>query len=327
MPNGAGSLAGGSAAANARWGYYNFVAVAPGYGHLRFKVKNLKAGEARNITLHFPTNYASAAQGATVTTDAPATGTNLTPDNLIDDNEATSNTQSCTPTATCNMPVNGRWVVIKLGNAGTGVSINRLGVSAFFSSRFVGLRSFDAYSCRSDATPTASNLNPTCDGNIAAGWTKIVTGPVDSFPGANPRPGTQDESLRYFDASPQPIATHLKFVATNNQCTGQPSFHGDQDLDPGNNSECRSASAAARSTRPRSRSSRPCRRSTARSSPPADPLAPALRGGPGEPALHARSARTRTRREEMDMPRKIVWIEVATADGARGQRSARSSTG
>jgi len=236
VPNGAGSLAGGTADANNRWQYYNFVAVAPGYGHVRFRVKNLKAGEVRNITIHMPTNYASATQGATVTTDAPATGTNVTPNNLIDDNEGDSNTQSCTPTATCLVPVNGRWVVIALGGIpARGIEVNRLGVSAMFSSRFVGLRSFDAYVCR--AGKVAANL--TCDGSIDAGWTKVITGAPDSFPGVNPRPGTQDESLRYFTASPQPLATHVKFVVTNNQCTGQPSFQGDQDLDPGNNAECR----------------------------------------------------------------------------------------
>jgi hypothetical protein len=55
----------------------------------------------------------------------------------------------------------------------------------------------------------------------------------------NPRPGSQDESLRYFDAAKQIVGTHVKFVVTNNQCTGQPSFQGDQDLDPANNAECR----------------------------------------------------------------------------------------
>ncbi|MFL6017135.1 MAG: M36 family metallopeptidase [Gaiellaceae bacterium] len=219
----------------ARWSNYNFVAVAPGYGHLRFRVQDLKAGEVRDITLHMPTNYASAAQGATVTTDAPATGTSVTPGNLIDDAEATSNTQSCTPTATCLVPVNGRWVVIKLG-ANAPVKVDRLGVSAMFSSRFVGLRSFDAYSCNQGT----SSANPTCDGSIDAGWAKIITGRPDSFPGVNPRPGTQDESLRYFNAKPlSQAATHVKFVVTNNQCTGQPSYQGDQDLDPNNNAECR----------------------------------------------------------------------------------------
>ena len=231
VPIGAGSLAG----KNDRWTYYNFVAVAPGYGHVRFRLKRLEAGEVRNITIHMPTNYASATQGGTVVTDAPATGTNLTPGNLIDDNEGTSNTQSCTGTG-CVVPVNGRWVVLQLGGIpATGVSVNRLGVSAMFSSRFVGLRSFDAYVCRAGRV----EANPTCDGSIADGWTKIITGPADSFPGVNPRPGTQDESLRYFAAPQQLLATHVKFVVTNNQCTGQPSFHGDQDLDPGNNAECR----------------------------------------------------------------------------------------
>jgi extracellular elastinolytic metalloproteinase len=231
VPTGAGSLAG----KNDRWTYYNFTAVAPGYGHVRFRVKRLEAGETRNIIIHMPTNYASLSQGATITPDAPATGTNVTPANLIDDNEGTSNTQSCTPTATCLVPVNGRWVVVQLGGIPTGgISVKRLGVSAMFSSRFVGLRSFDAYVCRAGRV----SANPTCDGSIDAGWTKIITGPSDSFPGANPRPGTQDESLRYFDAAQQLLVTHVKFVVTNNQCTGQPSFHGDQDLDPGNNAEC-----------------------------------------------------------------------------------------
>ena len=223
--------------ARERWWTYNFVAVAPGYGHVRFSVKDLKPGDVNDITINMPTNYASAAKGATITTDAPATGTNVTPANLIDDNEGTSNTQSCTPTATCLVPVNGRWVVIKLG-ADAPTHIERLGVSAMFSSRFVGLRSFDAYSCTTDSKK-ADPANPTCDGSIDAGWKKIVTGQADSFPGANPRPGTQDESLRYFDAKGAPEATHVKFVVTNNQCTGQPSFQGDQDLDPNNNSECR----------------------------------------------------------------------------------------
>jgi extracellular elastinolytic metalloproteinase len=232
VPIGAGSLA----EKNDRWSYYNFVAVAPGYGHVRFRMKRLQAGEVRNVTIHMPTNYASATQGATITTDAPATGTNVTPANLIDDNEGTSNTQSCTPTATCLVPVNGRWVVIQLGGIPAGgVSVNRLGVSAMFSSRFVGLRSFDAYVCRAGRVAA----NPTCDGSIADGWNLLLSGPSNSFPGANPRPGTQDESLRYFSAAQQLLATHVKFVVTNNQCTGQPSFQGDQDLDPANNAECR----------------------------------------------------------------------------------------
>jgi extracellular elastinolytic metalloproteinase len=31
----------------------------------------------------------------------------------------------------------------------------------------------------------------------------------------------------------------VRFVVRDNQCTGQPSYQGDQDADPQNNSDCR----------------------------------------------------------------------------------------
>ena len=57
-PTGPNSLAPGK-----RWTAYNFVAVAPGYGFVRFKVPNLQPGQTRNIAIHFATNYASADAG------------------------------------------------------------------------------------------------------------------------------------------------------------------------------------------------------------------------------------------------------------------------
>jgi len=45
-------------------------------------------------------------------------------------------------------------------------------------------------------------------------------------------------TLRYFEAGGAPPATHVKFVVDTNQCTGQPSYDGDQDNDPNNNSDC-----------------------------------------------------------------------------------------
>jgi hypothetical protein len=225
VPNGAGSLTG----KNDRWTYYNFTAVAPGYGFVRFRVKNLKAGETRNITIHFPTNYASSSQSATVTGDALGTNTDL--GNVLDDNEATNDGQT-------GVNVQGRWVVIQLGDIpASGIRVKRLGVSALLvpgNNRFTALRSFDAYSCRAGH----DSANPTCDGSIDAGWTKVISSPSDSFPSVNPRPVTPDETLRYFDVTPT-VATHIKFVVTNNQCTGQPSYQGDQDLDPNINSDCR----------------------------------------------------------------------------------------
>jgi len=55
----------------------------------------------------------------------------------------------------------------------------------------------------------------------------------------NPRPVTPDLTLRYFDADRPTVGTDVKFVVTNNQCTGQTSYHGDQDNDPNINSDCR----------------------------------------------------------------------------------------
>src|SRR5436190_4241368 len=210
-----------------RWSTYNFTAVAPGYGFVRFKVKNLQPGETRNITIHFSPNYASATQGATITGDALGTNTNL--GNLIDDTESTNDGQT-------GAPVAGRWVVVALGTAQP-VHVDNLGVSALLvpgNNRFTALRSFEAYAC----TANKVGANPTCDGSNDAGWTKIVQSPDDAFPSVNPRPVTPDMTMRFFGATAVPPATHVKFVVDTNQCTGQGSYQGDQDKDSNNNSDC-----------------------------------------------------------------------------------------
>src|SRR5436190_12362511 len=217
-----------------RWSTYNFTAVAPGYGFVRFKVKNLQPGETRNIAIHVSPNYAAAAQGATITGDALGTNTNL--GNLIDDTESTNDGQT-------GAPVAGRWVVVALGTAKP-VHIDNLGVSALLTpaipdvksadNRFTALRSFEAYACTAGKTAA----NPTCDGSVDAGWAKIVQSPDDAFPSVNPRPVAPDLTLRYFGATAVPPATHVKLVVDTNQCTGQASYQGDQDNDPTNNSDC-----------------------------------------------------------------------------------------
>jgi hypothetical protein len=69
----------------------------------------------------------------------------------------------------------------------------------------------------------------------------------DAFPSVNPRPVTPDMTPR-FDASPQPVATQMKFVVDTNQCTGQMSYQGDQDLDPAVNADCRNGTGISRAT-------------------------------------------------------------------------------
>ncbi|HSB37931.1 MAG TPA: M36 family metallopeptidase [Gaiellaceae bacterium] len=214
---------------NPRWSSYNFTAVAPGFGMVRFNVRNLQPGETRDITIHFAPNFASSSQTATVTGDALGTNTNIA--NVLDDDEATNDGQTGASAV-------GRWLVIALGDVNpNGNLIKRLGVSAQLvpgNNRFTALRSFDAYACRAGKVAA----NPTCDGSVDAGWTKIVSSAGDAFPSVNPRPVAPDLTLRYFDADPQVVATHVKLVVTGNQCTGQGSYHGDQDNDPTNNADC-----------------------------------------------------------------------------------------
>jgi Fungalysin metallopeptidase (M36) len=82
-------------------GTYEFVATAPGYGHVRFR-QTLDGGTAPTITLRFEPNLASAARGATASGDvAPVTSPTSQPPGaviltgeqvlrrLIDDTEAT----------------------------------------------------------------------------------------------------------------------------------------------------------------------------------------------------------------------------------------------
>jgi extracellular elastinolytic metalloproteinase len=215
---------------NPRWSSYNFVATAPGFGAVRFNVRDLQPGEVRNITIHFAPNFASSSQAATITGDALGTNTNLA--NVQDDDEGTNDGQT-------DAPAQGRWFVIGLGDVNpNGNVIKRLGVSALLvpgNNRFTALRSFDAYACRAGKTAA----NPTCDGAIDAGWTRIVSSASNAFPSVNPRPVAPDMTLRYFDVSSNVVATHIKFVVTNNQCTGQPSYQGDQDDDPNIDSDCR----------------------------------------------------------------------------------------
>jgi extracellular elastinolytic metalloproteinase len=52
-----------------------------------------------------------------------------------------------------------------------------------------------------------------------------------------PRPRAPDLTLRSFDV-PQTRASHVRLRVLTNQCTGQPAYHGDQDNDPLNVTDC-----------------------------------------------------------------------------------------
>jgi len=197
---------------------YEFTAHAPGYGHVRFRVSGLEAGETRNITIRFPTNVASTTNGAVATGD----GANHV--NLIDDTEGTN-------WGSTGAPAQGRQVLVDLGASRT---FDRAKVSAMLvpgQNRFVALRAFELYAC------SATAANP-CDPSSGAGWRRILKSRQDAFPADNPRPVAPHLILRTFQV-PRTTATHVLFRVVDNQCTGQTSFQGKQDNDPRHETDCR----------------------------------------------------------------------------------------
>jgi extracellular elastinolytic metalloproteinase len=79
----------------------------------------------------------------------------------------------------------------------------------------------------------------------------VYTSPSNAFPGDPPRPVAPHMILRKFD-TPNFEATHVRFVVKTTQCTGTPAFQGDQDADPGVNSDCDSNASAGSATAVRS---------------------------------------------------------------------------
>jgi hypothetical protein len=217
---------------------YEFVAHARGYGHVRFRIDNLRAGDRRTVRIEFPTNWASRFKGAT------ATGDGVRHEELIDDTEDTNWESTGTP-------AQGRQVLIRLAGP---QRISQVKASAMLlfeipgdnptdpprrpgQNRFTALRSFDVLACRAGADAG----NPTCDPADADGFRRIVRSQDDAFPAMPPRPAAPDLTLRTWSAATT-TATHVLFRVRDNQCTGQEAFQGEQDDDPANATDCRTGS-------------------------------------------------------------------------------------
>jgi extracellular elastinolytic metalloproteinase len=204
---------------------YEFVARAPGHGFVRFAVDNLEPGESRTITIEFPENWASSANGAV------ASGNGENHANLIDETE-TTNWQDL------SAPVEGRQVTVQFASP---QQIRHAKVSAYLTpgqSRFSALRAFELYGCTAGST-----ANPTCDQAVDAGWRRMTSSAHDAFPAEPPRPVAADLLLRTFDVTRRNV-THVKLVVTSNQCTGNPDYHGEQDQDPNSQTDCRTTAIA-----------------------------------------------------------------------------------
>jgi extracellular elastinolytic metalloproteinase len=214
-------------------GTYDFVAVAPGYGFVRFSA-TLAAG-ARTINVLMPTNWAAAAQGAT------ATGTGVSPGSAIDETEGTNWRGDGTLSVVGadgrkTISVDGQQVTVDL--AGTAPrAINHVQVSAMIApgnNRFSALRQFEIWACSAAGSNTCTN---------DADFTKVFTSGVNAFPGDVPRPIAPQMILRDFSIPTTP-ATHLRLRVLSSQCTGNPAYEGDQDNDPLVNADCNSVTGA-----------------------------------------------------------------------------------
>ncbi len=95
-------------------------------------------------------------------------------------------------------------------------------------SRFTALRQFQLQACTSG-----------CDN--PANYQPFYTSPADAFPGDIPRPVAPDQTMRTFRFAPVQAAA-VRLVALQNQCTGQAKYAGEQDADPSNATDCKTAS-------------------------------------------------------------------------------------
>jgi hypothetical protein len=194
-------------------GTYEFVANAPGYGHLRFR-ETFAAGETRTVTFSMSSNRASLTRGAT------ASGDGVRHNDLIDDSEGTNWERTGAQAV-------GSQVTVDLeGTAPRQVS--RVQVSAMLlpgQNRFTALRQF--------AIEVSTN---------GTSFNRVFTSGPAAFPGETPRPVAPELILRSFDLGSTVNATHVRIVVLENQCTGQTAFQGEQDSDPTNATDCRTGS-------------------------------------------------------------------------------------
>ncbi len=226
-------------------GSYELLIQAPGFGHQRL---TLNVTRSRTYSLVLQSNWASEVYGSTATGNGLPSGDVDRDRNLqalIDDTEETNWARSGRVQG-----ANGSEVTVDLNARRT---IRRVQVSAMLrpedpndpggdvaaQNRFTALRSFEILACN-------ETVPGFCD--LPANFTSIYTSAADAFPGTAPRPLAPQLIIRSFDV-PLTQATHVRLRVLSNQCTGNPAFHGEQDNDPLNPTDCPSGSTADETVR------------------------------------------------------------------------------
>jgi len=236
-------------------GTYDFTFRAPGYGITSFR-STVKAGQTTLKTLNLKPNLASMSNGARIdgTTGSTADGTSRNPGFLIDDTQGAIWGVKTTENIDKSQPV------INVDLAGGAHMVNTVRVSAELvpvastdpntrglvgtsvnddpdsGSRFTAMRSFAIEVCTQSASQD-------CSGTGTAGYKRIFTSPANAFNSVIPRPLVPTTLLKTFNV-PDTRATHVRLVMLDNQCTGFAGYHGEQDADPLNDTECRTSSRA-----------------------------------------------------------------------------------
>lgn len=201
-------------------GTYEILVRANGYGHARTTF-SVSGGQTKTVTVNLRTNYASTYQGASAAGD----GTDFT--SLIDDSEATT-----WQNLEASPDVDGSSVTIALDGRKT---IRRAQVSAMLEpgeNRFEALRAYELQAC--DATERDCSLD--------SNFTTIYQSAGDAFPGGSFRPSLGELKLQTV-TFPQAQATHVRFVVSSNQCTGNVAYQSVADNDPLNETDCRVGNA------------------------------------------------------------------------------------
>jgi hypothetical protein len=225
-------------------GSYDVLFVGDGTGHTRTTL-NVAAGGTTTKPIAAGTNLSSTSSGARVVESSPGS---LNADALLDDTEATN---WAGVNAEQGVDASNPYVVVDL--AGGARTLRTARVSAMLrpgdasgdelpvgaaedpdaGSRFTALRRFALEVCLQSAEVS-------CVGSDVE-WTRVYVSPEDAFPAVRPRPVAPKLALRTFDI-PDTRATHVRFVALENQCTGYPGYAGELDNDPLNDTDCPAAS-------------------------------------------------------------------------------------
>ena len=231
-------------------GTYDVLFAGEGFGLKRSKI-TVEAGQKLTERLVVETNLASKASGAKVVGSSAGS---LNVDYLIDDTEATN---WAGVNADKSVDEQNPFVIVDL--AGGKQTLRAARVSAMLrpapasatdlplaqedplsGSRFTALRKFALETC----IDTAKN---DCT-KAGAKWTRVYVSKGNAFPSVRPRPVAPTLALRAF-AFPKAVATHVKLVALENQCTGYAGYAGERDNDPTNDTDCKTASDRGLSVR------------------------------------------------------------------------------